>query len=82
MKSILGVIVACIALICAFSYYGQSASHRVHDLHEGTTEDEQYLESSDSDEEYSDEEYTLEDSLNEIRFADFHGADWADNEYT
>lgn len=85
MKSLLGVIVACIALICGFSYYGESTGHRVHDLQEGTTEEEQYLEDTDYEEEisYSEEEEDVyqEESLNDIRFADFDDDDWLDNEY-
>ena len=91
MRGIIGVIVACIALVCGFSFYGESASHRISDPYGGNTEEEQYLEDSDYDAEgtydeetsYSEEEEDTDDgmSLNDIRFADFDDDDWLDNEY-
>lgn len=91
MRGIIGVIVACIALVCGFSYYGESAGHKNSDPSWGNTEEEQYLADSDYDEEgtydeetsYSEEEEDTDDgmSLNDIRFADFDDDDWLDNEY-
>lgn len=91
MRVLLGVIVACIALVCGFSYYGGNSGHSVTAPNWVTVEDEQYLASSDYDEEgtydedssYSEEEEGVyqEESLNDIRFADFDDDDWLDNEY-
>ncbi len=66
MRVLLGVIVACIALVCGFSYYGESAGHTVY---VPTTEEEQYLADSDYEAEgtydeetsYSEEEEDTDD---------------------
>jgi len=91
MRSIIGVIVACIALVCGFSFYGGSDGHRMYAHFGETTEGEQYLEDSgyevegtyDEESSYSEEEEDTDDftSLNDIRFADFDDDDWLDNEY-
>ena len=92
MRSLLGVIVVCIALVCSFSFYGESNGYCVSVPDGEPTEDEQYFESSDCDEEDTcDEDSTCdeeeeemifhEELLNDIRFADYDDDDWLDNEY-
>ena len=76
----------CIALVCSFSFYGESNGYCVSVPDGEPTEDEQYFESSDCDEDstcYSEEEEDTDDglSLNDIRFADYDDDDWLDNEY-
>ena len=76
MRGIIGVIVACIALVCGFYFYGESAGHKNSDPSWGNTEEEQHLADSDYDEEgtydeetsYSEEEEDTDDgmSLNDI----------------
>ena len=92
MRSLLGVIVVCIALVCSFSFYGESNGYCVSVPDGEPTEDEQYFESSDCDEEDTcDEDSTCdeeeeemifhEELLNDIRFAEYDDDDWLDNEY-
>lgn len=75
MRTILGIIVACIALVCYISLHGENNEKTVSNSVEAS------LDSLDIIDSIYDEDDSGTESLNDIRFADFEDEDWLDNEY-
>lgn len=75
MRTILGIIVACIALVCYISLHGENNEKTVSNPVEAP------IDSLDIIDSICDEDDSDAESLNDIRFADFEDEDWLDNEY-